>query len=98
MSNESEIYFDEKINLSRLDTAIEWFLVSLLAFMPLVFGVVHAWSEEIVIILSGTIVICFFLKTILNKSSKIIWTWAYIPLAAFIILVVIQFLSCIIKF
>jgi hypothetical protein len=31
---------------NRLDTAIEWLLIGLLAFMPLAFGVVHAWSEE----------------------------------------------------
>lgn len=36
----------------RFDTVIEWLLVGLLAFMPLAFGVVHAWSEEVVITLS----------------------------------------------
>ena len=47
---------------SRFDTVVEWLLVGLLAFMPLAFGVVHAWSEEIVIALSGAVVICLLLK------------------------------------
>ena len=90
MLNETRIIFDDDISFGRLDAAIEWLLISLLAFMPLAFGVVHAWSEEIVIFISGVIVICFLLKSLFNKKLNIIWTWAYIPLAAFIVLVVIQ--------
>lgn len=90
MLNKSKINFDEDISFSRFDTAIEWLLISLLAFMPLAFGVVHAWSEEIVIIISGAIVMCFLLKFLFNRKHEIIWTWAYIPLGIFLILVVIQ--------
>ena len=43
----------------KFDTVIEWLLTGLLAFMPLAFGVVHAWSEQVVVVLSGAIVICF---------------------------------------
>ena len=90
MPNESKIFFDEINSYSKLDTVIEWLLIILLAFMPLVFGAVHAWSEQIVIIISGAIVICFLLKILLNKKREIIWTWAYIPLGIFLALVVIQ--------
>lgn len=90
MSNETEIIFNENISFSRLDTAIEWLLISLLAFMPLAFGVVHAWSEEIVIIISGAVVICFLLKILFHRKREILWTWAYIPLVIFLLLVVIQ--------
>jgi len=58
--------------------------------MPLVFGVVHAWSEEIVVVISGAIVICFLLKLLLHNNERLIWTWAYVPLGAFLLLVAIQ--------
>ena len=93
MPNEPAIFFDENISLGRLDKAVEWLLISLLTFMPLAFGVVHAWSEEVVIILSGAIVTCFLLKSILNKKLEIIWTWAYVPVVIFIILVAVQSIS-----
>ena len=90
MPETSQIYFFDDVPFGRFDIVIEWLLISLLAFMPLAFGVVHAWSEEIVIIISGAIVICFFLKTLFNNKLRIRWTWAYVPLSAFIVLVVIQ--------
>jgi tetratricopeptide (TPR) repeat protein len=74
----------------KLDMVIEWLLISLLAFMPLAFGVVHAWSQQVVVVVSGIIVMCFMLKLILSKQPHFIWTWAYIPLSAFLILVVFQ--------
>ncbi len=75
---------------SRLDTAIEWLLIGLLAFMPLAFGVVHAWSEEVVIILAGAIVLCFLLKLILHHSQSLTWTWAYVPIGLFILVSILQ--------
>jgi tetratricopeptide (TPR) repeat protein len=75
---------------SRFDSVTEWLLVTLLAFMPLAFGVVHAWSEEVVIALSGTIVICFLLKLVLNHEQHMIWSWAYIPVGIFILVVILQ--------
>ncbi len=90
MSKTPQIIIDDDISFGKLDTAVKWLLISLLSFMPFAFGVVHAWSEEVVIIFSGAIVICFLLKTIIYKNQRIIWAWAYIPLMAFLILVVIQ--------
>lgn len=75
---------------SPFDVMIEWLLISLLAFMPLVFGVVHAWSEEIVIILSGAIVICFLLKLVHQHDQTVIWTWAYVPLGVFLLIPIFQ--------
>ncbi len=43
--------------LSRFDTIIEKLLVALLVFMPLALGARTAWSQEVVIGLSGVIVI-----------------------------------------
>jgi len=75
---------------NRFDIVIEGLLVSLLAFMPLAFGVVHAWSEEVVIVLSGAIVICFLLKLVYNHDRSIIWTWAYVPIGLFLLIPLLQ--------
>jgi len=76
--------------LSRFDIVIEWLLVGLLAFMPLAFGVVHAWSEEVVIALSGAIVVCFLLKLLFHRSQQLIWSWAYVPIGLFLFVAVLQ--------
>lgn len=81
------------VSLSRFDTAIEWLLVSLLAFMPLAFGVVHAWSEEVVIALSGAIVVCFSLKLLCHRRQGMIWTWAYVPVGLFLLVAILQLIS-----
>ncbi len=78
------------IALSRLDTTIEWLLTGLLAFMPLAFGVVHAWSKEVVVILSGAIVICFLTKLLYHRNQKVIWSWAYIPAGVFLVVAAFQ--------
>lgn len=72
------------------DILIEWLLIGLLAFMPLAFGVVHAWSEEVVVIASGAIVICFLLKLVCCRDERISWTWAYIPIGFFLFISIFQ--------
>ncbi len=75
---------------SRFDIVIEWLIIILLAFMPLAFGVVHPWSEEVVIALSGIIVVCFLLKFVFHQNECLIWTWAYIPVGLFFIIALLQ--------
>ena len=41
------------VGTDRFDKLIEWLLITLLAFMPLAFGVVRAWSEEVTADLKG---------------------------------------------
>lgn len=79
-----------RLSLSGFDTVVEWLLVGLLAFMPLAFGVVHAWSEEVVIALSGAIVICFLLKLVFHRKQSIIWSWAYVPAGMFLLVAILQ--------
>ena len=79
-----------KLPLSRFEVAIEWLLVGLLAFMPLAFGVVHAWSEEVVIALSGAMAVCFLLRLIFRPEAHLVRTWAYVPIAAFIFISLFQ--------
>ena len=84
---------DEKMSdvyASQFDKVIEWLLIALLAFMPFVFGAVEAWSEQVVITLAGAISICFLLKLIYEKHTRIIWSWAYVPLVLFITVVILQ--------
>ncbi|MCX5638641.1 MAG: hypothetical protein NTX52_13270 [Planctomycetota bacterium] len=75
---------------SSFDIMVELLLISLLAFMPLAFGVVHAWSEEIVIALSGAIVLCFLLKLVFHREQSLIWSWAYVPAGIFLLVVGLQ--------
>lgn len=75
---------------SRFDTVIECLLVALVVFLPLAFGAVHAWSELAYIALAGAIAICFALKLLVHRDVRVVWTWAYVPAALFILLVVLQ--------
>ena len=79
--------------LSRFDAVIEKLLVALLAFMPLAFGARSAWSEEVVIILSGAIVVCFLLKLVYHRDQGLVWTWAYVPVILFLLVSALQLIS-----
>jgi Flp pilus assembly protein TadD len=68
------------------DLAIEWLLVGLLAFMPLAFGAVDAWSEEIVIALAAAIALCFCVRAAVRGRCPVTWTWAYVPIGVFVLL------------
>ena len=74
----------------RLDILIECLLASMLLFMPLAFGAINAWSEEVVIGLSGVIVVCFLLKLVIDRGQGIIRSWTYVPIVLFLLVVVFQ--------
>ena len=75
---------------SGFDKVIEWLLISLLAFMPLAFGAVEAWSEQFVVALAAAISLCFLLKLLLEKNTRLVGSWAYVPMALFILVAVVQ--------
>jgi O-antigen ligase len=75
---------------SHFDRMIEWLLISLLAFMPLAFGAVDAWSEQVVVALAAAISLCFLLKLVFEKDTHLVWSWAYVPVALFILVAVLQ--------
>ena len=77
-------------SVNKFDRVIEWMLISLLAFMPLAFGAVEAWSEEVVVALVAAIMVCFLLKLIFEEHTHLVWSWAYVPVALFIIVAVFQ--------
>ncbi len=74
----------------RMDRAIERLLIALLAFMPFAFGAVEAWSEEVVIVLAAAISICFCARMIAARNESVTWTWAYVPVVAFLAVTVVQ--------
>jgi len=78
------------VPISRLDIVIESLLIGLLAFMPLAFGAVQAWSEEVVIALSGAITVCFVLKLVCCRRRAVIWSWCYVPLGIFLLIAILQ--------
>ncbi len=77
---------------SFIDKIIEGLLYSLLAFMPLAFGTVEAWSQQVLIIVSGVIGILFLIKVYLDKGSSLVLSFAYIPVILFVLLVMFQLL------
>lgn len=88
---------EKRVNLNiqddssnKFDKTIEWLLILLLAFMPLTFGAVEAWSEEIVVALAAAITVCFLLKLIFEEHTRIVWSWVYVPIALFIIIAAFQ--------
>ncbi|MBN1182659.1 MAG: O-antigen ligase family protein [Bacteroidales bacterium] len=88
---------DNSFNLDKTDTyisiydkIIEILLFILLAFMPLAFGAVEAWSEEVVVIITSAIAICFILKLIFEEHASIMWSWIYVPIVLFILVVIFQ--------
>lgn len=89
--SENHVYLDVVTPASiRFDKVIEWLLITLLAFAPLAFGTVEAWSEEVVLALSAAISVCFLLKLLFTRNTRIFWSWAYVPAALFILVAVIQ--------
>jgi tetratricopeptide (TPR) repeat protein len=76
--------------IDRFDLGIECLLILLLAFMPLTFGAVEAWSEEVVITLAAAISIIFLIKIVIVKNTRCIWSWSYIPVVLFILITVFQ--------
>lgn len=91
MSREGTTWISDERN-EQIDRLIEWLLVALLVFMPLAFGAVEAWSEQIVLILAGAISVCFLLRASTSRSSCVTWTWAYVPIAIFVLAVFVQLL------
>ncbi len=75
---------------SWFDKVIEWLMISLLAFMPFAFGAVEAWSEQVVIVLAGSIAVCFALKLVFHRDTTFLWSWAYLPVGLFVLVAVFQ--------
>ncbi|HUT58563.1 MAG TPA: O-antigen ligase family protein [Phycisphaerae bacterium] len=76
----------------HFDRAVEILMVVLLVFMPLAFGAVDAWSEEVVVALAGAMLACLLLKVILVRGTGLVWSWAYLPVGGVLLLAAAQLL------
>lgn len=74
----------------RCNQAVEWLLISLLAFMPLAFGVVAAWSEQIMLFLCAALWTVFAAGLALSGYRSLRWHWTYAPVLAFLLIAVLQ--------
>ncbi len=73
----------------KLDLAIEAVLYGLLIFMPFAFGVVHAWSELVVITAAAVLMGLTGAKFFVTRQLPVL-SWALVPLAVFILIPVFQ--------
>jgi len=69
---------------------LEGTLYAMLAFMPLAFGTVNAWSEQIVVLLAAGVSVIFGIKLVLSPQNRFAWSWAYVPAAVFLLVAAIQ--------
>lgn len=85
---DSSLRYDTRAD--HLGRAIEWLLAGLIVFTPLAFGAVQAWSEELVVLLAAALSVCFLLRVRATEHASVAWTWAYVPVAAFILVAIVQ--------
>jgi tetratricopeptide (TPR) repeat protein len=81
---------ERKNNGTGLGRVIETLLICLIAFMPFAFGAVQAWSEQVVVVLSSTILFLFLLQKILKPQEGFTRTSAYLPILLFLFVIVLQ--------
>ncbi|MBP7936775.1 MAG: O-antigen ligase family protein [Phycisphaerae bacterium] len=75
---------------SPLDGLIELILIGLLAFMPLAFGAVEAWSELVILVAAVVLAGCVALRFMITREVRPVWSWTYVPMALFVLLVALQ--------
>ena len=73
-----------------IDILIECLLYALLAFMPFAFGVVHAWSEMVVITVVVVMALLLAIRLVVRRDERLVWTWAYVPIVLFLLLTAVQ--------
>ncbi len=64
--------------------AVEVLMVALLAFAPMAFGAVEAWSEQVVIGLVGLMVAMVLVRALIYRKSELAWSWTYLPMILFL--------------
>src|ERR1700716_3270136 len=78
---------------SSFDRAIDYgvaaALAALLLFMPLAFGAVEAWSGAVAVCTIALLLLLVGLK-VLRPRGVFVWSWAYLPIAIFLLWVVMQ--------
>ncbi|MCF7957221.1 MAG: O-antigen ligase family protein [Phycisphaerae bacterium] len=88
---------------NRFDRLVECLMGALLVFMPLAFGGVHRWSEMVILVVVSAMALCVILKhgTAVRgfglrgdseEPARWVWTWAYVPMILFVLLIAFQLL------
>ncbi len=78
------------------DSRWDWFflalLAALLAFLPLSFGAVEAWSELVVVGAAVLLAVGLLLRVWLDTTFQLARSWTYLPLIGLLALIVVQLL------
>lgn len=74
----------------RLDWMIEALFAALLIFCPFGFGATEAWSQFIAYALLSAIGLVTGLKLVVDRSAAFVWSWAYVPVALFLLIPTLQ--------
>jgi len=79
--------------IGPIDVVLEWLVVALLVFAPLAFGGVEPWSELVVISLAAAMAVGLALRQIIQPGSRLVWSWAYVPMVLFVAVVALQLIT-----
>ena len=89
MTTERSIDQSDPYNV-LLGRVIEWLLAAVLVFGPLAFGTSDPWSEQVILSLIGAMLALFLLRLIVSKTARFVWSWAYLPVAVFVLVAGLQ--------
>src|SRR5687768_13355397 len=76
--------------MSWFDHAAEWVLGLALLFTPMAFGTMEAWSQQIFFAAVAALVLLLTGKLLFVRTSTFVWSWAYVPIIAFVLLVALS--------
>ena len=74
----------------RCAVAAEVLMAGLLIFAPLALGAARAWSELVVVGFGVGLALCLALSLLGRNDSRFVWSWAYVPVALFLLVGVVQ--------
>ncbi|MEZ6017313.1 MAG: O-antigen ligase family protein, partial [Planctomycetota bacterium] len=74
----------------RVDQVIEGLALVLLTYLPLAFGGVLPFSHAVLIATAGVIAALFAVRCFVEQGAAFVWSWGYVPAAAFVALVALQ--------
>src|SRR6187551_277645 len=86
----SRVSIDLADTATAWDTAVEWMLGVMLVFMPAVNGVVTALDRAIVVALALAVAACLVAKRLTRPDVRQVWSWGYLPIAAFLLIAAMQ--------
>lgn len=75
-----------------LDWAIDGLFAGMLLFLPLAFGTTEAWSRQIWYGFIAAIGLCVLIKPFVHRTAGLRWSWTYLPMGLFMLLVIGQLL------